>query len=360
MQIAILGSGNGGCAMAFDFSQHGHTVRIFDFEQFTENTTAISQNGGIHSEGQLEGFAAVDYAGTDLAHVLDGAEMIFAVGPAYSTGPFADACKPHLRSGQMVVICPSSCGGSFEFVKASGIDLENDGIIVAETSTLPYAVRITEPGKIRVFLKLKAGVFLSAYPAKHTAQVLNRISDVYPCIAPATNVLQTSLQNGNPVIHPAVTLLNAALIERTGGDLLFYEEGVTPAVGRLMAAIDEERIAIGNKLGLKIIPDPELGCLQGYMQVANYDEGFSTARGFAGIKAQQKLDNRYFQEDVGFGLVFLKSLGEQLDVDVSNISALIRVVSVVMDRDYLAEAPRTMSRYGLSKHSAEELSGVLA
>ncbi|TWU25178.1 Opine dehydrogenase [Novipirellula galeiformis] len=360
MQIAILGSGNGGCAMAFDFAQHGHTVRLFDFEQFTENTTAISKNGGIHSEGQLTGFAAVEYAGSDIAHVLEGAEMIFAVGPAYSTQPFAEACKPHLRSGQTVVICPSSCGGSFEFVKAAEIDLENGGIIVAETSTLPYAVRITEPGKIRVFLKLQAGVFLAAYPAKNTLEVLNQIHDVYPCIAPATNVLQTSLQNGNPVIHPAVTLLNAALIERTGGDFFFYEEGVTPAVGRLMAAIDKERIAIGSKLGLQIIPDPELGCQQGYMQVANYDEGFSTARGFAGIKAQQKLDNRYFQEDVGFGLVFLKSLGEQLDVDVSNITALIRIVSVLMERDYLSEAPRTMSRYGLGEHSAEQLSQTLA
>lgn len=360
MQIAILGSGNGGCAMAFDFSQHGHTVRLFDFEKFSENTAAISRSGGIHSVGRLEGFAAVEYAGTDLARVLDGAEMIFAVGPAYSTRPFAEACKPHLRSGQTVVICPSSCGGSFEFVKAAEIDLENDGIIVAETSTLPYAVRITQPGKIHVFLKLHAGVFLAAYPAKHTAYVLTHIQDVYPCIDPATNVLQTSLQNGNPVIHPAVTLMNASLIERTAGDFFFYEEGVTPAVGRLMAAIDKERIAIGSKLGLQIIPDPELGCRQGYMQIASYDEGFSTALGFAGIKAQRELDNRYFQEDVGYGLVFLKCLGEQLDVEVSNISALIRIVSVLMDRDYLSEAPRTMSRYGLAGHSAAQLSQILA
>lgn len=359
MQIAILGSGNGGCAMAFDFSQHGHTVRLFDFDRFPENTNAISQAGGIHSEDQLKGFAPIEYAGADIAHVLDGAEMIFAVGPAYSTAPFAEACKPHLRPGQTVVICPSSCGGSFEFVKAAEIDLENDGIIVAETSTLPYAVRLTEPGKIRVFLKLKAGVFLAAYPAKNTDQVLSRMKDVYPCIGPATNVLQTSLQNGNPVIHPAVTLLNAALIERTGGDFFFYEEGVTPAVGRLMEAIDKERVAIGSKLGLQIIPDPELGCLQGYMQIADYDKGFSTARGFAGIKAQSELDNRYFQEDVGYGLVFLKSLGEQLDVDVSNISALIQIVSVLMDRDYLAEAPRTMDRYGLGEHSADQLTQML-
>ena len=35
--------------------------------------------------------------------------------------------------------------------------------------------------------------------------------------------------------HPAVSLANAARIEGTGGDFLFYEEGVTDSVGRLTA-----------------------------------------------------------------------------------------------------------------------------
>ena len=55
--------------------------------------------------------------------------------------------------------------------------------------------------------------------------------EVYSGIEPAKSVLQTMLQNANPVIHPVVTLLNTGLIERNQGDFLFYEEGVTPAVG---------------------------------------------------------------------------------------------------------------------------------
>ena len=34
MNIAVLGSGNGGCAVAFDCAANGHQVRLFDFEQF--------------------------------------------------------------------------------------------------------------------------------------------------------------------------------------------------------------------------------------------------------------------------------------------------------------------------------------
>ena len=36
MEITILGSGNGGCAVAFDHSIKGHNVRIFDFEKYVE------------------------------------------------------------------------------------------------------------------------------------------------------------------------------------------------------------------------------------------------------------------------------------------------------------------------------------
>jgi opine dehydrogenase len=185
--------------------------------------------------------------------------------------------------------------------------------------------------------------------------VLEQVRDVYPTMSTAKNIIQTSLQNGNPVIHPAITLLNVALIERTRGDFDFYQEGVTPAVGRLIEAVDRERIAIGKKLGVDIIPDPELGVLQGYMTEATYDHGFESAPGFEGIKAPSSLDYRYFNEDVGYGLVFLQSLGKQVEVATPVISAVITIVTRLMNRDYLGKARRTMKTLGLSKYTAKEL-----
>ena len=360
MKIAVLGSGNGGCAVAFDCAVHGHQVSLFDFERFPENTAHIRKNGGIFAEGQLEGFQPIYYAGHALEKALEGAELIYAVGPAYSTRPFAEACKPYLQQGQMVIVCPGSCGGSLEFKQGAGLNIRDETILVAETSTLPYAVRLIAPGKINVFLKLDGGLFLAALPAKNTAAVLAKVRDVYPAMTAARNILQTSLQNGNPVIHPAVTLLNAALIERTKGDFYFYEDGVTPAVGRLMAAIDRERIAIGRKLGVEIIPDPELGCRQGYMTAATYDHGYAEAPGFKGIKAQSSLEHRYFNEDVGYGLVFMQKLGAQVGVATPAMAAVMTLASVLMGRDYLGEAPRTPETLGLAGYTPAALAQLLA
>ncbi|MCK4967386.1 NAD/NADP octopine/nopaline dehydrogenase family protein, partial [bacterium] len=189
---------------------------------------------------------------------------------------------------------------------------------------------------------------------------LEKIKSVYSYMEPGKNILQTSLQNANPMIHPSITLLNAALIERTHGDFFFYHEGVTPVVGRLLKAIDNERIAIGKNLNIDILPDPEIGGIQGYMKDSTYDTGYSEAPGFEGIKAQNSLDHRYFHEDVGYGLVFMKTLAEQAGVETPYISAVIKLVSLLMNRDYLTEAKRTMESLGLSGYSPEELNNILS
>ena len=358
--ISVLGAGAGGCAVAFDCSAHGHEVNLFDFRRFPMTVQCVQNNGGIHCEGVLDGFQPIAYVGHNIKKALDGVDIIYVVGPAYSTRPFAECCKPHLKRGQIVIVCPSSCGGSIEFKNGAGLDIRNEDVIVAETSTLPYAVRLLAPGRIRIFNKLQGGLFLAAAPAKNTNRVLEQVRDVYPAMKAAKNVLQTSLQNGNPVIHPTITLMNVALIERTKGDFNFYHDGVTPAVGRLIEAVDKERIAIGKKIGVEVIPDPELSVIQGYMAEASYDTGFITSPGFKGVKAQSSLDYRYFNEDVGYGLVFLQKLGEQVGVATPIISAVITLASLLMNRDYMGEARRTMETLGLSDLTAEDLERLLA
>ena len=358
MKICVLGAGAGGTATAFDCAAHGHDVRLFDFEVFPENIAAVAAQGGIHAAGDISGFAGIDLAGHDIEAALDGAELVYVVGPAYSTEPFGEAAAGKLTPGQVVIVSPSSCGGALAFKRAAGIAVDDDSIRVAETSTLHYAVRLTEPGKIRVFLKLKAGNLLAALPGIHTSDILAMISDVYNGMEGASSVMQTSLQNANPIIHPAVTLANAARIEATGGDFLFYEEGVSDATGRLIQALDEERIAIGRKLGIEVLPDPKMGMRQGYMLADNYGAAYREVPGFLGIGAQPQLDHRYLNEDVGYGLVFMSRLAEQVGVVTPTIDAIIHVTSVLMGRDYRAEALRTPEGLGIGHLSAELLGSL--
>lgn len=355
MKVAVLGAGGGGLALAYEWASHGHQVSLYAQPAHDHHLAPVRERGGIQAEGLLEGFVELETVTTDIDEALDGVEVVFVVGPAYATDPFGADARGRLHPGMTVVVCPSSCVGSLAFKHAAGLDPYDESIVVGETSTLPYASRASMHASVRIFHRLDTGFSAAAAPRSNTPRLVAVLRQVYRNTDAADGIFQTTLQNGNPVIHPAVTLLNAALIERTGGDFMFYEEGVTDAVGRLIKAVDDERLAIAEALGVKILAEPDIGVRQGYMVEPNYSTGYSTAPGFRGIKAQNELHHRYLTEDVGYSLVFMADLARHLSVPTPTIDAVIRLASIVAGEDFAAQRPRTMDTMGLSGLTREQL-----
>jgi opine dehydrogenase len=358
MKVAVLGSGNGALGVAFDWAQHGHTVSMANAKEFTHHIDPIGRAEGITATGDLHGFAKIAYAGNDAGRAMEGAELVFVVGAAFATETIARTAAPYLTPGQAIVVCPTSCAGSAAFKAAAGIDTTNTDYTVGETSTLPYAVRTTGPGEIHFFKKIDGGFYVAGLPRSGTDRLYDILREVYPTVEKAGSIFQTTLQNGNPVIHPAVTLLNAARIEQTAGDFDFYWAGVTPAVGDLMEAVDNERLAIGNALGIHVIPEPTLGVMQGYNSADNYNTGYSTAPGFKGIKAQDKLDNRYLTEDVGYTMIFLTELAERVGVPTPVMNGIIDISGVLLHRDFRREAARTLAGTHLDRFTVAQLTAL--
>ncbi len=280
------------------------------------------------------------YPGIDMEKVIDGAALIFIVAPGNAIIPFADACRPYVHPGQIYVICPGSCFGSLEFKNALGYDAADDTIIVAETSTLPYAARISGPAKVRIPNRLKGGYYIAALPSSATEQVFSLLHSIFENMESADSIVKTSLQNANPVIHPAVMLSNLARVENEE-TWEFYRDGVTKGVGRIIKAVDRERIAIGAAVNVAIISDPELGLTQGYMADETYDHGYSAAPGFAGILAPKTADHRYFNEDVN-GLCLWEDMGEYLKVPTPAITTVINMASIVRDFDFRVHRTKTV------------------
>lgn len=355
MKLAILGSGNGGCTAAADMALAGHEVSLFDFEDFPANIEAIQKQGGIECTGKIEGFARLSYAGFDIEKAMEGAELILAIGPAYSTESFAKVAGPFLKPGQIVCVCPSSCGGAIVFKRSLGLSFDDEDHIVCETSTLPYATRVYEPGKVSVYHKLTGGLYFAAIPGKSSGYAFEKFKALYPHAVQAKSLLMTMLQTGNNIIHPSVTLLNASRIESTMGDFLFYEDGATPAAGRLMKALDDEKMNLNNVLDIGLIRDPEVKVLQDYNSEDSYENGYRTAPGFKGIKAQSRLDHRYLNEDVGYGLVFISELSKQVGLKTPVIDSVILLASIIAQKDYRKEGLLTPETLGIGHLSVSGL-----
>ena len=134
---------------------------MFDFEEFSGTIEEVAERG-ISADGELEGFQEIVYAGHDIEEAVQDADLVFAVGPAYSTMPFAEVCAPYVRRGRSVV-CPSSCAGDRVQTGARSGTRRRLGAH-RETSTLPYAVRLTGPAHITVYNRLKGGYYVAALP----------------------------------------------------------------------------------------------------------------------------------------------------------------------------------------------------
>jgi len=355
MRVAILGSGNGGTAAAFEWAQAGHEVSLWDFEEFGENIAAIAASGHIEGRVKFEGTAPVRYAGHDLARAVDGADLVLVVGPAYAHEALGEALRGHLSTEAAYCMLPSGCNGAVVLKKALGLDLRDDTYVIGETGTLPYGCRLVEPGLVRVTTRVLDGLFVAALPSSRTDELLAKLQVVWPQAEAAANVLQTTLQNGNPVLHPAIMLLNAARIENTGGDFLFYTEGVTPATARLMQAIDDERIALGEAIGVRIVPDPEMGVRQGYLSEATWLKGYNQGIGFAKSQAPKTLDFRYLTEDVHYGLVFISELARQFGVPTPAVDTVIQLASIVLDTDFRAQGRRLPADLGFADLTPEQV-----
>ena len=98
MKVAILGSGNGALAMAFEWSRAGHDVYMYDFPQFDRQIKAINEAGGIYSEGQMEA-APPSLSRVCLAPVfpLDLHSQPILQQPSSSSPPYCRVCV-HTRT----------------------------------------------------------------------------------------------------------------------------------------------------------------------------------------------------------------------------------------------------------------------
>ena len=351
--VAVLGGGAGARAVAADLSLQGCSVRLWDLPRFFESLRHLQQDPTLSVKGVVEDRAILDLVTEDIALACEGAHVIFVVTQALAHAEIATALRPVIREGQLIVVNPGSAGGALEFAQVLS-DCGAPMPTIAETATLTQACRVT--GEHGVMIRLRVGlVKIAALPASGTQAVLEMLGPVVPSLVTAKNVLETMLSNGNPVIHPAIMLLNASTVERSQGAWEFYEEGVTPAVATVMEAVDRERLALARALGLELLPEPEMSRRQGYSEHADYLRAYRDGLGFQGLGGPDTMEHRYLTEDVSCALVTFLELAEVCGVDMPVTGSIVQLASTILRRDLLAESRRGLRALGLGEMNREQI-----
>jgi len=360
-KIAVLGAGNGGCAAAADLTLRGYEVRLFSRSEST--IAKLAKRGEIEliEDGEKK-FAAPYFMSPHLPPVVQGVDLIVVAAPAVAHEYLARNSANYLTDGQRILLNPGHTGGSLHFLyllRALGCRAD---IQLCETVTLTYICRMPEPGRVEIYRRT-TNLRCAAFPGKHTVALVGDIQAVFPNVVAAENVLETGFSNINAIMHPAGMLGNAGWIEQTGGDFLWYREGVTPAIGAWIDAIDGERLMIVRSLGLKPLRFVDIFHQAGLTTAEARDNG-STYQAIHDsepnrtIKSPPSLDHRYIREDIGYGLVPMAEIGKFLGVKTPVMDALITLASTALGVDFRTEG-LTLAKMGLADVKAKSLAKVL-
>lgn len=349
-EVAILGAGNGGFAFAGYLGLKGHKVRLFEMPQFGDNLTEVERAGGIEVIGTSEGFGKVDKVTTNIEEAIEGVELILVVVPAYAHRDIALACAPYVTEDQIVVLNPGSSFGVLEF-SATLKEAGNHGeITIAETSSNIFGCRKVNDKKVNL-LAVKNTMPVAAWPKKETENVAGKLKELFDEFEPASSILQTSLNNGNAIVHPAPAILNAGWIESSQGEFDFYWKGMSPSVCKVMESVDQERLSVGHALDYE--PITLLESMHTYYEkVGETLHDFlsqSTVHGGPTVgtaASPTHLQHRYIAEDIPYGLVPYSELGQALGVETPYIDSLILLASRMNGIDYREEG-RNLEKMGI-------------
>lgn len=344
---AVLGAGNGGYALSSDLALSGFEVHLFELEQFRENIISIEKRGGIMREGIRPGFARLRKVTTDIKEAVKGVDVINITIPAYAHNTFIETLAPNLEDGQIVVIWPCNWGPIKlrRYMKEKGIEKK---VVIAGGVTMPYACRrMRKPAYI--FVRTSRGIPVAAMPAEDTIKAIDAMKQYPFPVIPGKNVIEISINYGNPLSHIPMMLLNAASIERTKGEYsIFYTvDGVLSSQELLEKALLTERIAICKALRVrdyKVEPLP----------AGSNPEPAVPSNLKSYWHMTKTLNYRYLTEDIPYGLVTWSSLGDLLGVSTPVMKACITLSSILLNTNFWKKG-LTVEKLGFCGLSAEEI-----
>jgi len=348
LNVAVLGGGNGAHAAAADLTVKGFEVSLYS--RWPEEFRPLRERGGvglIDATGQR--LVPIHRVCERIEEALEKAEVIVVAVPAVAHEYYAGASAPHLREGQILVLNPGSTGGALAFRNNLKKIRPTLNVPVCETNTLTYICRLVGPAEVRITSRAK--VQFAALPGRRTPECFPLFERLYPASTQRKNVLQTSLNNINAVLHPPGMILNAGWIEHTKGNFSYYIEGSTPAVARVMEELDNERVGLCRKFGFDTERFADFFFQAGSTSEAAYRSGVlhrvlqeSEPNRF--IRAPENLSYRFLTEDIPFGIVPMAHLGSLVGVPMPIVQALIALASVINGQDYL-HAGWTLEKMGI-------------
>jgi opine dehydrogenase len=357
-KVAIVGAGAIARAYAALLVRGGHAVALWspsglgarDLPRASQIVPQWPNDlaAALSYDGKVEGMATVallhDPAG------LASAEVVIVALPAPAYAAVLPRVAPQLRTGQTIFFSGALSLSPLWLAERAAADGQHPR--VAASGTTVATARSREGGVVIMTIRTRLGV--AAVPAAASGAAIATMSRLFGDRFDAgASVLAVTLSNINPVAHAAMALANFTRIER--GEAWPQYHYLTPAVARLVEAMDGERRALALAFGLSVTT------IEAHFQ-RSFDVPQCTLAEIAaelhrrrgGPPGPTSLATRFVLEDVPYGLVFNAALARIALVAVPVTEATVTMLSTLYGRDFRGDNP-LVGELGLASATRESL-----
>ena len=365
MKIAVLGCSPLaiGPVSAADLAGSGHDVALAPLGRDDAARLAVGGPGGL----RIGAGPAATLSGHDGAvdvrmvatpgEAMAGAELVLVDVPAAAVEDAAGAMAPHLDGVRHVHFQTHGYWPSLRAARVWGAVRLND-FALSEGTAPSHAGALHDGGRVEIHV-VRRNIALGVFPANRTEAAAARLARVLPLFRPARDVLETNLESMNFLVHPAIALLNWASFERAADAdhaIDFYGRGNTADAGRLAEALDAERHAPMQALGLhpRRLADQIAALYGGPANPPGVRAAIAAApfyRTLPPLPATAPMG--WMRADVPFAHVPFVHLSEALGTPASLHRALATICGAMMNADFWTEG-LTLANVGLDGLSAKE------
>jgi len=373
--VAVLGGGAAAQTFAADLTLAGCEVRLYELPEFAPRSlgkvleTHEIELGGLQLNFRWlrrAGVAKIDTVTIDMSEALEGAGLIVVSVPATGHKPFFERMIPYIEDGQVIGIFTDNFGSLVlrEMMREKRCGAN---VVVGGWSTMPYATRVVEPGKVEC-LSRAYRVSGDALPSKDGDRFFEAFRGFPPLdpvskVERADTVIAVGFNNPNPVVHVPGSILNVGAMEVSEmegilgidrGKYSMYRYGMSPAVAGVQWAFYKEQRRIADAMGIKIVEYAEE---EFYKKLSVMGSEFFGPFGEAivpPIVGPLSVEHRYFTEDIPIGTVAYYNFARKFGVDVPVIESLVRLGCLVSKRDFFKEG-RSLRDMGLEDLTGEQI-----
>lgn len=342
-RVAIVGAGAIARAYAVLLARDGHAAALWSprggglrdvaAAGATASPWSSAQGARLTASGLVTGDHSISVLAAPDA-IADAGVVIVAL-PANAYAATLPRLARHLRTGQIVFV-----SGALSLAPLWLAELaakHGARPTLAASGTTVATARAREGGVAVNTVRTRVGV--AALPVTAAPAVLETLATLFgDRFDNAGDVLAVTLANINPVAHAAMALCNLTRMEY--GEAWPQYHYLTPAVARLVGAMDAERRAVAAAFGHVVAPI-EVHFQRSFdvpqRTLAEIAAELHRRRG--GPPGPTALDSRFVLEDVPFGLACNEALAGIVGVPVPATAATITLLSTLYARDFRDENP---------------------